>query len=63
MALQRGVSVQRKAFIGDLNCKCFLIKREIPYITYFLLLLELSKSLGGSYLSDMQVGGIMPHYF
>ena len=53
MALQRGVSAQRKAFIDDLNSKYFLIKREIPYTTYFLPQLELSKSLGGSYLSNM----------
>ncbi len=34
-----------------------LTHREIPHTTNFVPLLELSKSLGVSYLSDLHVGG------
>ena len=57
MAFQRVVSAQRKAFIGALKCMYFLNKREIAHTTNFAPLLELGKSLGASYLSDLQLGG------
>ncbi len=57
MSLQQVVSAQRKAFIGALKCMYFLTHREIPHKTNFVPLLELSKSLGASYLSDLHVGG------
>ena len=50
MAMQQVVSAQRKAFIGALKC---LNKREIAHTTNFVPLLELSKSLGVSYLADI----------
>ena len=57
MAFQRVVSAQRKAFIGALKCMYFLNKREVAHTTIFVPLLELGKSLGASYLADIQVGG------
>ena len=57
MAFQRVVSAQRKAFIGALKCMYFLNKREVAHTTNFVPLLELGKSLGASYLADIQVGG------
>ena len=57
MALQQVVSARRKAFFGALKCMYFLVKGEIAHTTNFLPLLELAKSLGASYLSDIQVGG------
>ena len=56
MALQRVISAHRKAFIGALKCMYFLNHLEIPHTTNFVPLLELSKSLGASYLSDLYVG-------
>ena len=57
MALQCVVSAHRKAFIGALKCMYFLNHQEIPHTTNFVPLLELGKSLGASYLSDLYVGG------
>ena len=57
MALQQVVSARRKACFGALKCMYFLVKRETAHTTNFLPLLELAKSLGASYLSDIQVGG------
>ena len=57
MALQRVVSAYRKAIIGALKCMYFLNHLEIPHTTNFVTLLELGKSLGTSYLSDLHVGG------
>ena len=57
MAFQRVVSAQRKVIIGALKCMYFLNKREIAHTTNFAPLLELGKSLGASYLSDLQLGG------
>ena len=57
MALQRVVSAHRKAFIGALKCMYFLNHQEIPHTTKFVPLLELGKSLGASYLSDLHAGG------
>ena len=57
MAMQQVVSAQRKAFIGALKCLYFLNKREIAHTTNFVPLLELAKSLGVSYLADIDCGG------
>ena len=53
MAFQRDVSAKRKAFIGALKCMYFLNKREFAHTTNFAP----GKSLGASYLSDLQLGG------
>ena len=37
--------------------RAFLNHLEIPHATNFVPLLELGKSLGASYLSDLHVGG------
>lgn len=56
-AFDRVVSAERRAFIGGLKCMYFLNKREIAHTTNFLPLIELSKSLGATYLEDMNIGG------
>ena len=50
------VSVQKKAFIGHLQCMHFLAKHEIAHTNNFTSLVELAKSLEavflGGYLWD-----------
>ena len=53
----RVVSAERRVFIGGLKCMYFLHKREIAYTTNILPLIELCKSLGATYLEDMNIGG------
>lgn len=49
-------SAERKAMIGALKCLYFLCKNEIPHTTNFVPLLDLAKSVGASYLSDINLG-------
>ena len=44
------------AFIGGLKCMYFLNRREIAHTTNLLPLIELCKSLGVTYLEDMNIG-------
>ena len=55
-AFDKAVSVQKKAFTGQLKCMYFLNKQEIAHTTKFLPLVELGKSLGATYLGDVNVG-------
>ena len=55
-AFDEAISVQKKAFIGQLKCMYFLNKQEIAHTTKFLPLVELGKSLGATYLGDVNVG-------
>ena len=56
-AYDRVVFAERRVFIGGLKCMYFLNKREIAHTTNFLPLIELCKSLGATYLEDMNIGG------
>ena len=55
-AFEREVSAERRAFIGGLKCMYFLNKREMAHTTNFLPFVELGKSLGATYLEDMNIG-------
>ena len=55
MVMQRVVSAERKAFIVALKCMYFLNYRKISHTINFVPILELAKSLGASYLSDLKV--------
>ena len=57
MAFERVVSAQRKSFVGALKCMYLLKKIEIAHTTNFIPLLELGKSLGATYLSNINLGG------
>ena len=50
-------SAERKAMKAAMKCLYWLAKQEIPHTTNFVGLLELAKSLGATYLNDLNVGG------
>ena len=50
-------SAERKAMISAMKCLYFLCKNEIPHTTNFVSLLELAKSIGATYLCDLNLGG------
>ena len=50
-------SAGRKAMICAFRCLYWLCKQEIHHTTNFASLLQLGKSLGATYLIDLQVGG------
>ena len=55
------VSVQKKAFIGHLQCMHLLAKCEIAHTTNFTPLVELAKSLGAVYLGEIAMGQNMKY--
>lgn len=55
-AFDQVVSAERRAFIGGLKYMHFLSKREIAHTTNFVPLVDLCKSLGATYLEDMNIG-------
>lgn len=50
-------SAERKAMISAMKCLYWLCKQEIPHTTNYVPLLELAKSIGATYLSDLNLGG------
>ena len=50
-------SAERKAMKGAMMCMYWLAKQEIPHTTNFAGLIQLAKSLGATYLSDLNLGG------
>lgn len=57
------ISVQKKAFIGHLQCMHFLAKQEIAHTTNFTPLVNLAKSLGASYLREIAMGKNTSEHF
>ena len=49
-------SAERKAMIGAMKCMYWLCRQEVPHTTNFSALLELAKSPGATYLSDLCLG-------
>ena len=56
-ALSAVESAERKAMISAMKCLYFLCKNEIPHTTNFVSLLGLAKSIGATYLCDLNLGG------
>ena len=54
-ALQEQVSMQRMGVISALKCLYWLVKEEVAHHTKFGSLLELAKSIGCPYLSELDV--------
>ena len=54
-ALQEQVSMQRMGVISALKCLYWLVKEEVAHHTKFGTLLELAKSIGCPYLSELDV--------
>ena len=54
-ALQEQVSMQHQGVISALKCNYWLVKEEIAHHTKFGSLLELAKSIGCPYLSELAV--------
>ena len=54
-ALQEQVSMQRMGVMSALKCLYWLVKEEIAHHTKFGSLLELAKSIGCPYLSELDV--------
>ena len=54
-AIDSQVSLKNKAIIGALKCVYWLAKEETAHHTKFNSLINLGKSLGCSYLSELQV--------
>ena len=50
-------SAERKAMIAAMKCLYWLCKQEIPHTTNYMPLLELAKSIGATYLNDLNLGG------
>ena len=50
-------SVERKVMIAAMKCLYFLCENEIPHTTNFVPVLEVAKSLGVTYLCDLNLGG------
>ena len=50
-------SAEKKAMIGAMKCMYWLCKQEIAHTTKFSDLLDLAKSIGVTYLNDLQKGG------
>ena len=55
-SMEQLVSLQRQAVRGAFRCMYWLVKEELAHHTKFTSLLELVKSLGCSYLSELEVG-------
>ena len=55
------VSVQKRAFIGHLQCMHFLAKQEIAHTTNFTPLVTFAKSLGATYLGEIAMGKNMKY--
>ena len=55
-SMEQQVSLQRQAVRGALKCIYWLVKEEIAHHTKFGTLLELVKSLGCAYFSELEVG-------
>ena len=54
-ALQEQVSMQRMDVISALKCLYWLVKEEVAHQTKFTSILELAKSIGCPYLSELDV--------
>ena len=54
--MEQQVALKRQAVMGALKCLYWLAKEETAHHTKFSSLLELGKSLGCSYLSELQIG-------
>lgn len=50
-------SAEKKAMIGAMKCMYWLCKQEVAHTTKFSDLLDLAKSIGATYLNDLQKGG------
>ena len=55
-SMEQQISLQRQAVKGALRCMYWLLKEEVAHHTKFTSLLELVKSMGCSYLSELEVG-------
>ena len=55
-AMEQQVALKRQAVMGALKCLYWLAKEETAHHTKFSSLLELGKSLGCSYLSELHIG-------
>ena len=55
-AVEQQVALKRQAVIGALKCLYWLVREEAAHHTKFGSLLELGKSLGCSYLSELELG-------
>ena len=54
-AIDRQISLKNQAIIGAMKCLYWLAKEETAHHTKFKSLLDLGKSLGCSYLSELEV--------
>ena len=50
-------SAERKPMIAAMKYLYWLCKQEIPHTTNYKPLLELAKSIGATYLNDLNLGG------
>ena len=54
--MEQQVALKRQAVMGVLKCLYWLAKEETAHHTKISSLLELSQSLGCSYLSELYIG-------